>query len=100
MQSDILKGAISGQLHDALFYINKQHDVIVMEGLKRSIAARNEVLVKSQLSVVKLQEEVIASKDEQLQSLLGSSALSRVDRGTGLSSEILALTEGGNVDGE
>ena len=99
MQSDILKGAISGQLHDALFYINKQHDVIVMERLKKSITAQNEELVKSQLSVVKLQEEVIASKDEQLKSR-GSSALSRVDPGTGLSSEIVALTEGGNVDGE
>ena len=62
-----VKSALANHLHGALILMNKQREVI--EQLRNSIIARNEDLIESQKSVVKLQEQLIANKDEKLQAL-------------------------------
>lgn len=65
-----LKDKIAGNLYGALLYIRKQNEIL--DSFKEVIAAKNEEVIKSQRSVVNLQEKLIACKDDQLQSLQSS----------------------------
>ena len=59
-----LKDSIAGSLHGALVYMDRQ--IALIRDMERTTRELRDQLIESQDSVVKLQEQLIESKNEQL----------------------------------
>ena len=62
-----LKDDIASLLHGALVYMSKQS--VLIRGMLSTASELKDEVIESQRSVVKLQEQLLESKDEQLQAL-------------------------------